>query len=134
MPTAPALAPILLAPLPSSCLRSVVLPAFAAVVAAGFLLPQDREHSFVLNAFWACWWPGVFLVYPFLGRVWCAVCPFMVSQRSLMASCGLLQLLGMRWPRSQAVAAQAWPLACGWGEGQGSMAPRSSRPLPLSLL
>lgn len=52
--------------------RSFVAYAFAVVVAAGYLLPQDREHSFVLNMFWAWWWPGIFIVYPFLGRVWCA--------------------------------------------------------------
>ncbi|GFH10066.1 uncharacterized protein HaLaN_05314, partial [Haematococcus lacustris] len=26
-----------------------------------------------MNVFWAMWWPGIFIVYPFLGRVWCAV-------------------------------------------------------------
>lgn len=40
--------------------------------------PQDREHSAALTAFWAWWWPGILIVYPALGRVWCSVCPFMV--------------------------------------------------------
>ena len=37
-----------------------------------------REHNFVLNIFWCDWWPLVFISYPFLGRIWCAVCPFMI--------------------------------------------------------
>jgi hypothetical protein len=48
-------------------------------VGVGLLLfgPQDREHNVVLTVFWAYWWPVIFLVYPFLGRVWCAgKCPF----------------------------------------------------------
>ena len=25
-----------------------------------------------MNLFWCYWWPASFLVYPLLGRVWCA--------------------------------------------------------------
>lgn len=46
--------------------------AFAAVVLILFVAPQDRAHNFALNAFWAYWWPVMFLIYPFIGRVWCA--------------------------------------------------------------
>jgi hypothetical protein len=48
--------------------------AYAFAVGVGLLLfgPQDREHNVVLTVFWAYWWPVIFLVYPFLGRVWCA--------------------------------------------------------------
>lgn len=37
-----------------------------------FLLSQDRDHNAFLNLFWCFWWPGMFALYPFLGRVWCA--------------------------------------------------------------
>lgn len=40
--------------------------------------PTCRDHNFAMNIFWAWWWPLVFISYPFLGRVWCAVCPFML--------------------------------------------------------
>jgi polyferredoxin len=50
------------------------------IVIALFVGPQDREHNVFLNFFWDWWWPGVFLVYPFLGRIWCAVCPFMICE------------------------------------------------------
>ena len=34
--------------------------------------PSGRTHNFGLSLFWCYWWPASFLVYPFLGRVWCA--------------------------------------------------------------
>jgi hypothetical protein len=34
---------------------------------------QDRLHNPALAVFWDYWWPLVFLSFPFLGRVWCAV-------------------------------------------------------------
>ena len=43
-----------------------------------FSPPHHREHNFALNLFWCVWWPASFLVFPFLGRIWCAVCPFMI--------------------------------------------------------
>ena len=64
-----------------------------------WLGPQDRAHNGGLNLFWAWWWPLILLSYPLVGRLWCAVCPFMVwgeiSQR-------LARLLGWSpapWPR-----------------------------------
>ena len=41
-----------------------------------FIIP--REHNFALNLFWCVWWPASFLAFPFLGRIWCSVCPFMI--------------------------------------------------------
>lgn len=55
----------------------VVVPVYAAYVAFLFLGPQDRAHNFGLNLFWCWWWPGMFLIYPFVGRIWCMFCPFM---------------------------------------------------------
>ena len=97
-------------PLLRTFFRSVVWPqeinfkftvwAYAFVVLYLFVGPQDRATNAALNAFWAWWWPGIFLVYPFLGRVWCSVCPFMIYgelvQRLRKATGGTL----MRWNRS----------------------------------
>lgn len=52
--------------------------AFALVVTILFLGPQTRDRNFALNLFWAWWWPLVLLGFPFVGRLWCAVCPFMI--------------------------------------------------------
>lgn len=73
--------------------------AFAAVVAILFVGPQDREHNFALNAFWCYWWPLSFIAYPFVGRIWCAICPFMIYgelvQRWRMSTGAKL----LKWPR-----------------------------------
>jgi len=52
--------------------------AFALIVAVLFIGPQTRDRNFVLNLFWAWWWAFFLFLFPFLGRVWCAVCPFMI--------------------------------------------------------
>jgi hypothetical protein len=31
---------------------------------------QDRDHNFCLSLFWNYWWPLMFVIYPFLGRIW----------------------------------------------------------------
>jgi polyferredoxin len=72
--------------------------AFAVVVAALFIFPQDRDNNVALNIFWCYWWPGVFIVYPFLGRVWCAVCPFMIYGEIVQ-----------RWQTSRGVKLMKWP-------------------------
>jgi hypothetical protein len=58
-------------------LRYIVTPAFVLTLAALFLGPQTRDHNTALTYFWAGWWPAVMLSYPFLGRIWCSICPFM---------------------------------------------------------
>ncbi len=58
-------------------LTYIVTPVFILVNLILFLGPQTREENAALTIFWAGWWPGIMLVFPFLGRIWCAVCPFM---------------------------------------------------------
>ncbi len=79
-----------------------------------WLGPQDRAHNGALNLFWAWWWPLILLAYPLVGRLWCAVCPFMVwgtiSQRLAVA-------LGWRprsWPRGDSDPWAAPLLAAGF--------------------
>lgn len=52
---------------------------FVPVTIAGFLGPQTRDSSVTLNLFWAWWWPGYLFLFVFVGRLWCAVCPFMIT-------------------------------------------------------
>jgi hypothetical protein len=42
---------------------------FAAYAAA--IVDQDRDHNFCLSLFWNYWWPIMFIIYPFIGRIWC---------------------------------------------------------------
>lgn len=51
---------------------------FAIIVATLFLAPQTRDRNIALNFFWAWWWPLILIGFPFVGRMWCAICPFMI--------------------------------------------------------
>ena len=51
---------------------------FVVVNVVLWLGPQDRAANPMLNLFWAWWWPLILLSYPLVGRLWCAICPFMV--------------------------------------------------------
>ena len=83
-----------------------VLPTFAVVVAILFLGPQTRSENFALNLFWAWWWPLILIVFPFLGRIWCAFCPFMVyGEVTQKLSLWLFPRQLKRWPRQ---AAEQW--------------------------
>lgn len=52
---------------------------FIPVTLMGFIGPQTRGDSITLHFFWAWWWPFYLLLFPILGRVWCSVCPFMIT-------------------------------------------------------
>ncbi|MEB3282639.1 MAG: sigma 54-interacting transcriptional regulator [Lyngbya sp.] len=82
------------------------LTAFALIVGILFLGPQTRSENFALNLFWAWWWPIVLILFPFLGRVWCAVCPFMIyGEITQKLSLWLFPRQLKRWPRQ---AAEKW--------------------------
>lgn len=76
-----------------------MMAVFVPVTLAGFLGPQGRGDSVTLNLFWAWWWPGYLFLFVFVGRLWCAVCPFMIMAE------GLRRLSLWLWPRQQ----WAWP-------------------------
>jgi len=86
-----------------------VLPAFTIVVAVLFLGPQNRAENFGLNLFWAWWWPGVLMAFPFVGRLWCAVCPFMIyGEIAQKISLWLFPRQLKRWPRQSAEKWGGW--------------------------
>jgi polyferredoxin/CRP-like cAMP-binding protein len=57
----------------------VMMAIFIPVTLMGFIGPQTRDASMTLNFFWAWWWPFYLLLFPIIGRLWCAVCPFMIT-------------------------------------------------------
>lgn len=87
-----------------------VLVAFAIVVAVLFLGPQTRSQNFALNLFWTWWWPLVLLGFPFVGRLWCAVCPFMIyGEVTQKLSQWLFPNRELkRWPRQAAEQYGGW--------------------------
>jgi transcriptional regulator with AAA-type ATPase domain/NAD-dependent dihydropyrimidine dehydrogenase PreA subunit len=72
---------------------------FALIVVTLFVGPQHRHENAALNLFWAWWWPLILIGFPFVGRLWCAVCPFMIYGE-------LVQTLSLKlWPRQL----KRWP-------------------------
>ncbi len=83
--------------------------AFAIMIGVLFIGPQTRDRNFALNLFWAWWWPFFLFLFPFLGRVWCAVCPFMIyGEITQKLSLWLFPRQLKRWPREQAEKWGGW--------------------------
>jgi transcriptional regulator with AAA-type ATPase domain/NAD-dependent dihydropyrimidine dehydrogenase PreA subunit len=71
-----------------------------------FAAPQNRANNFALNLFWAWWWPLILISFPFVGRLWCAVCPFMIyGEITQKISLYLFPRQLKKWPRA---AAEKW--------------------------
>lgn len=82
---------------------------FAVVVIILFVGPQNRAENFALNMFWAWWWPLVLLGFPFVGRLWCAYCPFMIyGEITQKLSLWLFPRQLKHWPRQQAERWGGW--------------------------
>ncbi|WP_299402289.1 sigma 54-interacting transcriptional regulator [Acaryochloris sp. IP29b_bin.148] len=87
----------------------LVLPLFIFVVIILFVGPQQRSQNFALNLFWAWWWPLILIGFPFVGRLWCSVCPFMICGELLQKlSLWLVPRQLQRWPRQQAEQWGGW--------------------------
>jgi len=82
---------------------------FALVVTILFIGPQNRQENFALNLFWAWWWPLILIGFPFVGRVWCAICPFMIyGEITQKLSLWLFPRQLKKWPRQQADLWGGW--------------------------
>jgi len=83
--------------------------AFALVVVILFVGPQRRSQNFALNLFWAWWWPLVLVTFPFVGRVWCSICPFMIyGEITQKLSLKLFPRQLQKWPREVAEKWGGW--------------------------
>lgn len=83
--------------------------AFAIVVILLFIGPQTRDKNFALNLFWAWWWPLILIGFPFVGRVWCSVCPFMIyGEITQKLSLMLFPRQLKKWPRQSAEKWGGW--------------------------
>ncbi len=85
------------------------VPVFAAIVAFLFLAPQNRQENFALNFFWAWWWPLILIAFPFVGRLWCAFCPFMIyGEITQKLSLHLFPRQLKQWPKQTAKKYGGW--------------------------
>lgn len=84
----------------------LTLTLFTVVIALLWFGPQQRENNVALTVFWAWWWPLILLSFPVVGRLWCAVCPFMIyGEVTQWISKKLFPGKLQRWPRQ---AAERW--------------------------
>lgn len=82
---------------------------FAVVVAISMLGPQSRDRNVALNLFWAWWWMLILVAFPFVGRLWCAVCPFMIyGEIAQKISLWLHPRKLLPWPRQEAEKWGGW--------------------------
>jgi transcriptional regulator with AAA-type ATPase domain/NAD-dependent dihydropyrimidine dehydrogenase PreA subunit len=82
---------------------------FPIVVMILFIAPQDRQHNFALNLFWAWWWPLILLLFPIIGRLWCAFCPFMIyGEIAQKLSLKFFPRTLKKWPRQTAEKWGGW--------------------------
>ena len=82
---------------------------FAFIVLVLFIAPQNRQENFALNLFWAWWWPLILIGFPFVGRLWCAVCPFMIyGEITQKLSLILFPRQLKKWPRHNAEQWGGW--------------------------
>ncbi len=82
---------------------------FAVVVAILMIGPQTRDRNVALNLFWDWWWLGSLLIFPFLGRIWCSFCPFMIYGEIVQTlSLKIFPRKLLPWPRQQAEQLGGW--------------------------
>jgi polyferredoxin len=93
----------------------LMMAIFVPVTILGFIGPQTRDASVTLNLFWAWWWPFYLLLFPLIGRLWCAVCPFMIAGEWLRKlSLWLFPRQLQPWPTKWLNKWGAWALWAGF--------------------
>ena len=57
-------------------LRRAVAALFIVLVLLLLFTPEIAVSTKIFALVWGLWWPALALISPFLGRLWCTVCPF----------------------------------------------------------
>ncbi|MBC2723504.1 cyclic nucleotide-binding domain-containing protein [Desulfosporosinus sp.] len=57
-------------------LRGAAVALFIGLVLLLLFNPQVAVSTKIFALVWGLWWPALALISPFLGRLWCTVCPF----------------------------------------------------------
>jgi len=57
-------------------LRRAAVIGFSALILLLLVSPEIAVSTKIFALVWGLWWPALAVISPFLGRVWCTVCPF----------------------------------------------------------
>lgn len=57
-------------------LQRITTVIFLLITMLLLLAPQTKMTTTLFVLVWGLWWPALAIISPFLGRVWCTVCPF----------------------------------------------------------
>ena len=57
-------------------LRCAISILFIALIFLLLFTPEIAVSTKIFALVWSLWWPALALISPFLGRLWCTVCPF----------------------------------------------------------
>jgi DNA-binding NtrC family response regulator len=66
----------------SGVIQAVMLTVFAGITAACLAAANDLPGRIANGLVWGLWWPGLFVLFLLVGRVWCPVCPISSAGRS----------------------------------------------------
>lgn len=56
--------------------RRATVVGFSALILILILSPEIAISTKIFALVWGLWWPALAVISPFLGRVWCTMCPF----------------------------------------------------------
>lgn len=56
--------------------RRISAITFIMIIVGMLLTTEISLQLKILTLVWGLWWPAIAIVSPFLGRIWCTVCPF----------------------------------------------------------
>ncbi|HBW35175.1 cyclic nucleotide-binding domain-containing protein [Desulfosporosinus sp. BICA1-9] len=57
-------------------LRRATVVGFSALIILLLVSPEIAVSTKIFALVWGLWWPALAIISPFLGRLWCTVCPF----------------------------------------------------------
>jgi DNA-binding NtrC family response regulator len=90
-------------------LRAAVFASFLGIIAASLADPAGAAGATANALTWGLWEPALFVVFLFVGRVWCTVCPLSTAGR-LAARLGTFGLSPGSWLKSYS----GWFIICGF--------------------
>lgn len=92
---------------PTVVLQSVIFVVFFSIVLACFTGSDTLPGRLANGLIWGLWWPALMIVFLFMGRLWCTVCPLSSAGR-VAQRIGCLKMNPPQWLKKHA----SWLVVC----------------------